>query len=338
MDAIDYNLKKVFQFYRSLLDDNNKQQYDKLLMGLIDYQNIIVLKGIDSSFLPQLFDYIRLDHPLLFYVKELNYRYEPHIKLAIVYPKYRFDQKRANDNLNAVLNTVEKFVSPLVNKCEFQKEMAIHDFICDNDTYDLSLADSSFECVGPLLFNKGVCEGISKAVKLLCDFSGMQCIVLRGTTIRTDITDINHNSSSQHVWNKIKIDNAYYNLDVTFDLSLSSQNTLRYDYYNLCDYDVLKDHHFNENNYPGCSKNNCYYLTNHQCFDSLDSIKNYFRSLIASNKRCIVLKVTDDSLRYIDEADIIYCFNDVLKESFRYDQRYLYSYNEYQNVMQIDLL
>lgn len=334
MNAIKNDLPKVFQYYRLSLDDADKDHYDKLLMGLIDYKRTIYLTGIESNQISLLFDYIRLDHPLLFYVKKLKYRYEPLLKVTIVYPQYRFDENRTNDTTIAVLNKVKSILASLTNKSDFQREVAIHDFFCVNDVYDTSLADSSFECVGPLLFNKGVCEGISKAVKLLCDYSGLQCIVLRGTTIRNDLF-IN---SNQHTWNIIRINGAFYNLDVTFDLSLSSPFTRRYDYFNLSNNEILRDHQYSVFNYPSCNLFNCFYQSQNLCFSSLDSIKQHYTSLLLSNNKSFVIKIADESHWHIQIADILQCFDDALLASKHYYQQYQYSFNEYQSVLQIDLI
>ena len=44
------------------------------------------------------------------------------------------------------------------------------------------------------------------------------------------------------MWNVVRIEGKYYHLDATFDNSLSSEEIIRYDYFNLSDSQIFKDH------------------------------------------------------------------------------------------------
>ena len=81
----------------------------------------------------------------------------------------------------------------------------------------------------------GVCEGIAKAVKVLCDALGLWCmIVICGNNPEKGI-------KYRHTWNIVKLGGKYYHMDVTFDNSLS-HNGIRYDYFNLDDKNIFRDH------------------------------------------------------------------------------------------------
>ena len=82
----------------------------------------------------------------------------------------------------------------------------------------------------------GVCEGIAKSVKILCDALGIWCIIA--------LCDNNPEKGIKyrHMWNVVRIDGNYYHLDVTFDNSLSKDDVIRYDYFNLSDSQIFKDH------------------------------------------------------------------------------------------------
>ena len=81
----------------------------------------------------------------------------------------------------------------------------------------------------------GVCEGIAKAVKVLCDALGLWCmIVICGNNPEKGI-------KYRHTWNIVKLGGKYYHMDVTFDNSLSHDG-IRYDYFNLDDKNIFRDH------------------------------------------------------------------------------------------------
>ena len=82
----------------------------------------------------------------------------------------------------------------------------------------------------------GVCEGIAKAVKILCDTMGIWCMIA--------ISDANPEKriKYRHAWNIVRIGGVCYHLDATFDNTLSNGQTIRYDYFNLDDKQMFRDH------------------------------------------------------------------------------------------------
>lgn len=62
------------------------------------------------------------------------------------------------------------------------------------------------------MYGIGVCEGISKAFKYLCDKVGIKSGIVIGN-VKGEV--------AAHAWNQICIEGAWYNIDVTFDMNLS---------------------------------------------------------------------------------------------------------------------
>ncbi len=110
-----------------------------------------------------------------------------------------------------------------------EKLSKIHDYIALNVIYDsalLQLSESEdpqysysylsgyrgFNLEGALLDGKAVCDGITKAFMLLARMEGIECI---------RVTGINAENVG-HAWNKVKIENTWYNIDVTGDDILTS--------------------------------------------------------------------------------------------------------------------
>ena len=72
---------------------------------------------------------------------------------------------------------VEKLIRPAQKLSEWEKEKHVHDFICENIRYDKLKKSYSHEIIGPLGQGVGVCEGIAKAVKVLLDALGVWCVI-----------------------------------------------------------------------------------------------------------------------------------------------------------------
>ena len=72
---------------------------------------------------------------------------------------------------------------------------------------------------GALIDYVAVCEGYSKAFKLLCDKAGIPCVLASGNI---------YSNSLQHMWNCVQIDGNWYAVDLTWD---DKDNKVYYDYF-----------------------------------------------------------------------------------------------------------
>lgn len=68
---------------------------------------------------------------------------------------------------------------------------------------------SSFSAYGAIVDGVAVCDGISSAMKLLCNIEGIECIEVSGIGITTS-------GSENHSWNKVKIEGEWYIVDATW--------------------------------------------------------------------------------------------------------------------------
>ena len=121
---------------------------------------------------------------------------------------------------------------------QFELEQYAHDYIIDNCEYDFEAAemdeieDKASSAYGALVEGKAICEGYSRAFKLLCNELGIECVNIFGT-----------DDDENHMWNGVKIEDEWYQVDVTWDDNEDEQkNITRYLYFNLDDEKMYKDH------------------------------------------------------------------------------------------------
>ena len=131
---------------------------------------------------------------------------------------------------------MEKLVRPVASCSDEEKLLYIHDFICKNVRYDKLKKQYSHEIIGVLGHGVGVCEGIAKAVKILCDALQILCIIALAEN------NPERGVKYRHAWNVVRLDKKYYHLDCSFDLSLGNPEEIRYDYFLLSDKQIFRDH------------------------------------------------------------------------------------------------
>ena len=210
--------------------------YHAMLTGLADLRPAFPVPRLELEELSQILFQLRLDHPEVFYVTGFSCRVHPAASSVEFLPQYRFDKGKIREHQRAMAARITKLARPAQSKTEWEKEQYIHDFICQNVRYDKLKKPYSHEILGPLGQGVGVCEGIAKTVKALCDALGVWCIVV--------ISENNPEKGIRyrHAWNIVKIGGQYYHLDVTFDNSLGGDGVVRYDYFNLDDRRIFRDH------------------------------------------------------------------------------------------------
>ena len=108
-------------------------------------------------------------------------------------------------------------------------------------------------------------RGIAKTVKLLLDRLGVESVIA-----------LSHSNPEKgikyrHAWNLVKLKNVWYHLDATFDNSLGRYGEKRFDYYNLDDKAIFRDHQPLVYPMPACGDSSLFYykekrLVSHEAF------------------------------------------------------------------------
>lgn len=240
-------------YYYSKMNKIQQSAYHAMKTGLTMLAPSFSVPRLEGSELHDIFFKLRLDCPEIFYAVSFRYRFYRDADNAELIPEYLFDKKKIKEHQKAMQARVSKLIRPASAMKEWDKELYIHDFICTNVYYDKLKKPYSHEIIGPLGQGVGVCEGIAKSVKILCDALGIWCIIA--------VSEANPEKQIKyrHAWNVVRIGGNYYHLDATFDNTLSHEDEVRYDYFNLDDQQFFRDHEPVISKIPKCSDNNHFY-------------------------------------------------------------------------------
>ena len=264
-------------YYYNHMNKRQQAVYHAMKTGIQSLAPSFPCPRMEGKELTDVFLKLRLDCPEIFFVSGFHFRYYPDSANVELSPEYLFDKNKIKDHQKAMKARVEKLVRPAATMAELEKEQYVHDFICQNVRYDKLKKSYSHEILGPLGQGVGVCEGIAKTVKILCDQLGIWCIVV--------ISEANpeKNIKYRHAWNIVKIGGIYYHLDATFDNTLSHMGPVRYDYFNLDDGKVFRDHEPVIWKVPDCTvSDGFYYRVKKLSFTKMEEVEK--RALQAAKK------------------------------------------------------
>lgn len=270
-------------YYYHSLSKTEQTVYTAMLTGLNALSDEIRVLHLAREILSDIYLRVKLDNPLLFYVSGFSYRVMPGADYAVMLPQYEFKPDRIRSLREQINARLTKLLRPAQNMNPAEKEMYIHNFITENVHYDKLKKYYSHEVIGPLTGGVGVCEGIAKTVKLMCDQLGIECMVA-----------LCHSAPEKgipyrHAWNVLRLDGKYYHLDATFDLSLGRYGASRFDYFNLDDSGIFRDHQPLVYPLPACTDSSgFYYRQNRLSLTKTEEVVKLLTQSLRKKKECVV--------------------------------------------------
>lgn len=160
------------------------------------------------------------------------------------------DRKTATANVKSVVT--EWVAAANSYSSEADKVKVIHDTIANNVDYNndfINMSSSEQTTAEQSLYTQSaysvfctdltVCAGYSQAFEMVCNGAGIDCVAV---------------TSSDHEWNKVRVNDSWYNVDVTWDDSTSA---VYYTYFGRSDdyYDTVSTysakHHAEESMWTG---------------------------------------------------------------------------------------
>ena len=184
---------------------------DSSLEGFTSLQNPYTLKDI--------FYKVYYQNPCILGISSFSYDFnELSLKVS-----YLYEPGTIRDKQRQMMRKAREIIHSSTNDSMSDQEKieALYLYLVNHSTYDsdaLAEAGSSnfvrdenfthkdaFNACGVLIEQKGVCMSYAYAFRLLCDLSGVDCIVTTGYL----------DGYLPHAWNMVNIDNQWYELDCT---------------------------------------------------------------------------------------------------------------------------
>lgn len=219
-------------YFDNLLDNSEKKIYMALLNGFEKMDSEIKFKYMGNVNISKIFTYIMYDNPNLYFTDTCKYVLDLDSNTYTVKPKYTMNRIRriiADKELSHIINRI---ISKISDISKWKTLLNLHDYLCQNMKYrDENMYSHSIYF--PLLYNKGVCDGFSYVFKYICDYLGINSMVISG-----EIIDKENCKYEKHMWNKVQIMNDWYNIDITSDLCGSYHKVVNHRYFLVPDVEL----------------------------------------------------------------------------------------------------
>lgn len=246
-----------------------------------------VSKSEVSDFLKDLLIEVRFQNPLIFGINSFVYNSSTDV-LSVNYTCERNYQEQLQ---NSVAQRVKEISAEIIEPgmSYMDREIAINNYLCKIVEYDTEAAEyliktgqadtnslNSFNAYGALNNGLAVCEGYSQAFKLLCDEADITSIVVTGQL-----------DGIGHAWNRVLIEDKWYDVDVTnndkenlFNSALNIPKQIADEYLIEDDYYITND---NLNSLERGTSEEYEYYTYIDKYVEKDDIYNYLVNNIKTN-------------------------------------------------------
>lgn len=214
--------------YYQMLSENQQSVYRQIYANAQNLtEKFAPEKTVSASDVKTAFEAVIGDHPEMFWL-ETGYssKYLTNgqcVEIDLKYNSTADDLESAKQRFDAAAQKLITGAASLDSN--YEKEKYVHDALASAVTYDLT-ADMNQSAYSALVNGKSVCAGYARAYQYLLQQLGIPCYYCTGY------------SGGDHAWNIVKLEDGYYNVDVTWDDAAA----IRYDYFNKTDADFASTH------------------------------------------------------------------------------------------------
>lgn len=191
----------------TVLTDNEKEAAKDMIASLQNFETTFdiseynVLSGNAQNFFQSFFSLLQNEHPEIFYLENISLGTNNQNILTFTYSmtddEIKENQKLIDNECKKIVSTIPKDAS------DFEKTLIVHDYITSHYEYDTSYTIRTL--YDTVKEKKCVCQGYSYLfMHIMNNYLNIEC-----TSVPSDIC--------RHMWNKVKIDDKWYNVDLTAD-------------------------------------------------------------------------------------------------------------------------
>ena len=222
LDNVDTN-KGVnnFCYAYSMLNDSEKLAYREIFSILDDLLEDVILTSKDVDEIDKAFKSVMVDHPEIFYVKGYSigkYMYGDTIDRISLSGTYTLSKQEVADKKREIENYITRVIDNAPLRDDYSKIKYVYEYLVHNNVY-LESSVNNQNILSVVENGETVCQGYAKMTQLLLNRMGIFCTLVNGEACGNNGVNTGKTLSNEwgaHVWNIVKCDGDYYNVDTTW--------------------------------------------------------------------------------------------------------------------------
>lgn len=233
----------LFYPYYGLLSSLEKLIYKQFYANIVELEkNIVPRASLPIEDTTRVIESLYNDHPELYWLDTFfYYKYTDDNEVVEIILEYNETIDNFEDTKKVFDEQTEKIVSAAKNyETDYAKEKFVHNVLIKSIDYELnsSLNQSAYSA---LVNNSSVCAGYARAFQHIMIKLGIPTYLVTGE------------AEGNHAWNIVKIEDEFYNVDLTWDDNESGDI---YAFFNIKDEDIKDSHKRSElsQQLPKCLK------------------------------------------------------------------------------------
>ncbi|KOS64347.1 S-layer protein [Lysinibacillus agricola] len=174
-------------------------------------------------------------------LSSFKWKYEGYTNNIVI--RFEFTYHISQEEEAFVEQSLTNIIAPMHGLSELQKIQAAHDFIVLSTEYSKETKGSQYSPYTLLTENKGVCQAYALVLYRMLEMLGFEVQYVPGKV-----------GEQLHAWVLVKLDNAWYHIDVTWDDPLPDRKgEVRYNYFLVSDRQLAQDHSWDYASFPAAT-------------------------------------------------------------------------------------
>ncbi|MFB7160162.1 transglutaminase domain-containing protein [Lysinibacillus sp. NPDC056232] len=191
--------------------------------------------------LSELIKYAIQDPYIYANISSFKWKYDGYTNNIVI--RFEFTYHLSQEEEVFVEQTLTNIIAPMHGLSELQKIQAAHDFIVLSAEYSKETEGSPYSPYTLLTEKKGVCQAYALVLYRMLEMQGFEVQYVPGKV-----------GEQLHAWVLVKLDNAWYHIDVTWDDPLPDRKgEVRYNYFLVSDRQLAQDHSWDYTSFPAAT-------------------------------------------------------------------------------------
>lgn len=299
------------KYYYGQLEKDQKQIYQEILQGLMDYEAQIYIHTSDPKEANEVFLFVMNDYPEIFWcdgrTTATSYEGGPD-PYTVLEPVYSYDEEEKEERASVIEAAAGEYLAGIeADATDYEKILYIYEALVNRVEYDQDAPDNQ-NIYSVFAGERSVCAGYAKATQYLLERLGVFCTYVTGTAW----------NGQAHAWNLVSCSGDYYYVDTTWgdpvfqaeeggETSVSGH--ISYDYMCCSEEQLLKTHTPDDTvELPECTKMDAnYYVMNGMYYEAYDRerVLENMNQVISEGGNPVVVKFAEEQVYQQAKNDIL---------------------------------